>query len=159
MSKKATLTEAEATVGTVEIDPITVIHKGECPSLSGRSTLEFIVGRHTENGTLHLAITSNSGKGMFCKDWAAASQINSIVIGEEALSGKAFQPLHPGKSVNTFSFLLSAIRTIGLVTNAENSTRLHAHVPGLTFEKAVAAYMARNEVAPTKKSKKLKAAD
>ena len=34
-------TEAEA---EVEVDPIEVIYEGECPSLSGRSTLSYTIG-------------------------------------------------------------------------------------------------------------------
>ena len=48
------------------IDPVEVIHKGECPSVSGRSILDFEVGRHTEDGTLMLRIADNSGGGMWC---------------------------------------------------------------------------------------------
>ena len=36
------------------IDPIESIHEACCPSLSGRSTLTYAVGRHKDDGTLHL---------------------------------------------------------------------------------------------------------
>jgi hypothetical protein len=141
----------------IEIDPIEIIHKGECLSLSGRSTLEFAIGRHSEDGTLHLAITGNSGGGMWCKDWASASAIQDVVLGEEGLTAKSFHVLHPGKSINTGGFVLAALREIGLIrTNAEN-TRLHEHVPGTTFEKVAMACIAAHEAAPkagrSKKSK------
>jgi len=139
---------------TVEIDPIEVIHKGECPSLSGRSTLEFSIGRHSEDGTLHLAITGNSGKGMWCKDWASASAIQDVVLGEEGLTAKSFHVLHEGRSINTGGFILAALKELGLIRANEDNTRLHEHIPGMTFEKAVAALMSRHEVAPAKKSKK-----
>lgn len=133
-------TESETTVEVPEIDPIEVIHKGQCPSLSERSTLEFAVGRHSEDGTLWLAITGNSGGGMWCKDWASASNIQDIVLGAERLTAKSFHSLHEGRSINTGGFVLAAIGALGLVrVNAENS-RIHEHVPGATFEKAVSAY-------------------
>ena len=31
----------------IEVDPIETIYEGECPSLSGRSTLSYTIGRHT----------------------------------------------------------------------------------------------------------------
>ena len=119
------------------IDPIKVIYVGECPSISGRSTLAFAVGRHADDKTLHLAITGNSGKGMWCKDWAPASAIQEVVLGAFGLTGASFHGLHEGRSRNNGAFILAAIKALGLVrANAEN-TRIHEHVPGATFEKLV----------------------
>jgi hypothetical protein len=137
-------TEIEA-----EIDPIDFIYQGECLSLSGRSTLEFAIGRHSEDGTLHLAITGNSGGGMWCKEWASASAIQDAVLGEQGLTAKSFHCLHEGRSINTGGFVLAVVRELGLIrANAEN-TRLHEHVPGTTFEKVVMAHMAAHEASPT----------
>lgn len=156
MSEIETITDNETTVEAPEIDPIEVIHKGQCPSLSGRSTLEFSIGRHIDDGTLWLAITGNSGGGMWCRDPVSASAIQDVVLGAESLVAKDFHCLTPGKSINTGGFILGSLKVLGLVrTNAEN-TRLHEHIPGMTFEKAVAAYFSSHEATPTKKSKKLK---
>ena len=154
MTQIETQTESET---DIEVDPIKVIHTGETLSLSGRSTLEFSIGRHSKDGSLHLAITGNSGKGMWCKDWASASAIQEIVLGAEGLTAKSFHCLHEGRSINTGGFVLAAVRELGLIrANAENG-RIHEHVPGMTVEKAVAAYFTSHEVAPIKKPKKLKA--
>jgi hypothetical protein len=131
------------TEAAIEIDPIEVIHQGECLSLSGRSTLDFAVGRHTEDGTLRLAITGNSGGGMWCKDWASASDIQDIVLGEEGLTAKSFHSLHEGRSINSGGFILAALRELGLIRANEENTRLHEHIPGTTFEKVVVAHMAQ----------------
>ena len=124
------------------IEPIEVIHKGECPSVSGRSTLTFAIGRHIEDGNLHLAITGNSGGGMWCKDWCSASAIQDAVLGEGELTAKSFHPLHAGRSINTGGFILAALKELGLIRANEENTRLHEHVPGTTFEKVVSAHMA-----------------
>lgn len=124
------------------IDPIEAIHKGECPSLSGRSTLDFAIGRHTDDGTLHLAITGNSGGGMWCKDWCSASEIQDVVLGEGELTAKSFHALHAGRSINTGGFILATLKELGLIRANEENTRLHEHVPGGTFEKVVSAHMA-----------------
>lgn len=125
------------------IDPIEVIHTGECLSVSGRSTLDFEIGRHSEEGTLHLRISGNSGKGMWCKDWASASAIQDIVLGEGELTAKSFHDLHPGKSINTGGFVLAVLKELGLIRANEENTRVNEHVPGSTFEKVVSAYMAQ----------------
>jgi hypothetical protein len=132
-------TDAQADV----IDPIKVIYEGECLSISGRSTLAFAVGRHVDDKTLHLAITGNSGKGMWCKDWAPASAIQEVALGAFRLTAASFHGLHEGRSINTGGFILAAIKEIGLVrANAEN-TRIHEHVPGATFEKVVMALVSQ----------------
>ena len=129
-------TEAEV---AAEIDPIETIYEGECPSLSGRSTLSYTIGRHTEYGTLHLAITGNSGKGMWCKDWCSASAIQDVVLGEGELTAKSFQALHEGRSVNTGGFIAAALKDLGFIRANEENTRLHEHVPTTTFEQVAMA--------------------
>jgi hypothetical protein len=124
---------------TPEVDPIEVIYTGECLSLSRRSTLLYAIGRHAEDGTLHLAITGNSGGGMFCPDWVSASAIQDVVMGESALVAKNFLVLTPGKSINTGGFVQAAVKDLGLIRpNAEN-TRIHEHIPTTTIQQLVNA--------------------
>lgn len=133
-----------------EPDPIEVIHQGECPSLSGRSTLTYAVGRHPD-GTLHFRLVSNDGGGMFCNEWVPAADIDAIVIGGTELTSAAFQALKPGRSTNTAGFSMAAFKSLGLIrTNAEN-TRLHEHVPTETFEKVVTARMGQATPKPRRK--------
>ena len=135
---------------TIEVNPITPIHEGECPSLSNRSTLTYAIGRHAKDATLHLRIVRNSGGGMSCTDWAESSQIEAIVKGGPELTAKSFQALHPGKSINTGGFLMAVLKDLGFIrANAEN-TRLHEHVPTTTFEQIA---MARIEVPMEQKPK------
>ena len=129
-------TEAEV---AADVDPIETIYEGECPSLSGRSTLSYTIGRHTEDGTLHLRISDNSGKGMTCKDWASASAIQEVVLGEGELTAKSFHVLHPGKSINTGGFILAVLKDLGLIRANEENTRLHEHVPTTTFDQVAMA--------------------
>ena len=131
------------------IDPIEVIHKGECPSVSGRSILDFEVGRNTDDGTLHLRISDNSGKGMWSKDWCSASAIQDVVLGEGNLTAKSFHQLHAGRSINTGGFILAALKELGLIRANEENTRLHEHLPGTTFEKVVSAQLAQIKAVAT----------
>ena len=125
------------------VDPIEVIYTGECLSLSGRSTLTYAIGRHTEDGTLTLAITGNlGGGGMWCKDRASASAIQDVVLGESGLTAKSFHALHPGRSINTGGFILAALKDLGLIRTNEDNTRLHEHVPTTTFEQVAMARIA-----------------
>lgn len=136
-----------------ETDLIEVICEGECPSLSGRSVLTYVIGRHTKDGTLHFAITDNSGSGMWCKDWCSASAIQDVVLGEGDLTAKSFHVLHPGKSVNTGGFILATLKHLGLIRANEENTRLHEHVPATTFEKVVTTHMAGQATSSSKRRK------
>lgn len=134
-------------------DPISTLYIGECPSVSGRSTLSYAVGKHEAEGTLHLRIAGNTGKGMWCKDWAPAQAIEAIVAGAQELTAKSFQGLHPGKSINTGGFVLAALRDLGLIRPCEPNTRVHEHVPKATLEQAVMERM-NAEANPSQKTRR-----
>jgi hypothetical protein len=128
---------------TIEVDPIEVIHTGHCESLSGRSDLTFAIGRHTEDGTLQIAITGNSGGGMFSSEFVSATAIQDVVLGAQEIVGQSFAVLYPQVSTNCNAFLLAILREIGLVEVNPSQKRQHRHVSGRTLEKCVASYMAR----------------
>lgn len=131
----------ELEVSAAPPDPIDDLYIGECLSVSGRSTLTYVVGKHQAHGTLHLRIAENTGKGMWWAGWASAEAIEKIVKGAHELTAKSFHALHPGKSINTGGFVLAALRDLGLIRPNELNTRHQEHVPMTTFEKAVMARM------------------
>ena len=138
-----------------EIDLIKPVHAGSCPSISGRSTLTFAIGKHETEGTWHLRIVGNSGGGMFCDEWAPGLDIDAVVVGATALTSRSFDVLHPGRSINTAGFVLATLKHLGLIrTNAENS-RHHEHVPTESFVKV--AMMTIDPGDSAKKSKTTKA--
>lgn len=114
----------------------------ECTSVSGRSTLTYAIGRHPDQ-SLHLRIVSNSGRGMFCGDWVSGDRIDALVAGGSELTSRSFHALHPGKSINTGGFVMSALRDLGLIRlNPENS-RHHAHVEGMDFAQVALAALGK----------------
>jgi hypothetical protein len=137
-----------------EVDPIQTVCDCQCPSLSGRSSLDFAIGRHPDGG-LHLRIVGNSGGGMFCDEWAAGSAIDAVVLGATALTSRSFDVLHPGRSINTAGFVLATLKHLGLIRANSENTRHHEHVPTETFEKVAMA--AINPGSATKKPKTTKA--
>jgi len=151
--------EIETEVQEVELSPIQEIYTGECPSLSGRSNLTFAIGRHPVDGGLHLRIVSNDGGGMFYDGWAEADRIDAIVKASAELTSKAFQALHPGRSVNTAGFVQASLKQLGLIrTNVEN-TRLHEHVPSTTFEQVAIEAMGQTASSSKRKTLKLKSGE
>ena len=129
-----------------ESDPIQVIHEGQCESLSGRSTLTFSVGRHPDTQALHLKISGNTGGGMWCDEWIPGSEIDVVVMGDPELTSRSFQVLKPGRSTNTAGFVMAAVKSMGLIRNNAENSRLHELVPTETFEKVVNVLMGGESV-------------
>ena len=134
-----------------EPDPIEVIYQGDCPSLSERSTITYVIGRHPA-GSLHLRLVGNSGGGMFCPDWIPGTEIDAVVVGHTELTSRSFQVLKPGRSTNTAGFVMAAIKSLGLIRNNAENSRLHEHVPTETLEKVVTARM--GQASPKARRKK-----
>ena len=155
MTETTIETEADASP-EIEVvpDPIDDLYHGECPSISGRSSLTYALGRHQETQELHLRIVENSGKGMWFDGWAPATAINAIVKGQAELTAKSFHVLHPGKSINTGGFVLAVLKDLGLIRANEENTRLHEHMPATTFEKVAMARMGQVIDVPAKPARR-----
>ena len=134
-----------------EPDPIEVIYQGDCPSLSGRSNLTYVIGRHPD-GTLHLRITGNDGGGMWCNEWIPSTEIDAVVIGQTELTSRSFQVLKPGRSTNTAGFVMAAIKSLGLIKTNDENTRLQTHVITETLERVVMARL--GQASPKARRKK-----
>ncbi|GAB3656450.1 hypothetical protein [Ramlibacter alkalitolerans] len=137
------------------IEP-TVEYEGECPSISGRSTLTFQIGRNPTDttGERLFRISDNTGKGMWCKGWAAVSEIDALLSKTEDISARTFNDVHPGKSINTGGFILAVLKNLDVVKPKEES-RCHERVPGASLQQAIAFKL--KEVAALDKHRKTKA--
>jgi hypothetical protein len=58
-----------------EVDPIDEQYTGDCPSISGRSTLTYAIGLHQETGELHLRILCKHRQGHVVR-WLGFGQGN-----------------------------------------------------------------------------------
>ena len=144
----------QTTTDQHDADDFKVLYVGTCPSLSGQSELTYEVGTIAgdESGGLHLRLTKNTGKGMFCKDPVPVSGIDAILASGKELTGKAFREVWPFKSVNNATFLLAVVRDLGVVRRLSEDHRHHSAVPGATAQQAIAARISESK--STAKSKK-----
>ncbi len=146
--------EIETETTEENLSPIVAIYTGECPSLSGQSTLTYAIGRHPEDQSLHLQIVANTGGGMFCDEWASGADIDAIVQSHPVLISRSMGELHAGRSINTGGFVMAILKHLGMVkVNAENS-RHHEMVPGTTFEEVALSAMNQADKRKTIKIKK-----
>lgn len=140
------------------LSPIEAIYTGECPSLSGQSSLTYAIGRNHEDHSLHLRLVANSGGGMFCDEWASGVEIDDLVQSHLVLISRSMCELHAGRSINTGGFVLAILKHLGLVrVNAENS-RHHELVPGTTFERVAMEAIGLLDQADKRKTIKIRKA-
>jgi hypothetical protein len=144
--------EEEATVEMI------VHYEAECPSLTGRSTLSYQLGRdpRDKENTPLLRISRNSGGGVFCKDWAPVARVEEVLAKAMDVTARTLNDVHPGKSVNTGGFLLGILKDLGVVEANEENTRLHQRVPGTGILKAIESRIAEAAGAEGKKVGKSK---
>ena len=102
-----------------------IIKKGKCPSLTGKSTLTYEIGRD-ESGAIHLRITSNTGGGFYSGEWLAFEDIEAALQKDpEAITSIALFKLFKGKSVNSPAFHLAVLRHEGIIRAVKGRQRKH----------------------------------
>lgn len=151
--------EIETEVPEVELSPIQEIYTGECPSLSGLSTLTYAIGRHPEDQSLHLRIVANTGGGMFCEDWSSGEAIDALVQSSTVLISRSMCELHAGRSINMGGFVLAILKHLGLVRINAGNSRHHEIVPGTTFEQVALEAMGQAASSSKRKTLKLKSGE
>ena len=104
---------------------IRILKSTTCPSLSGKSTLTYHVGCDADKA-IYLRIFTNTGKGMFAKDWRALATLGKLLAKippDELITSGSLLPVTKGKSINTAGFLLAALKNEGLVQDAPDNRR------------------------------------
>lgn len=136
---------------------LTLVYRGECSSITGRSTLTYEVGHKPgdEPNILHLRISDNSGKGMWCKDWATVERVESVLKNTTEITARTLNEVHPGKSINTGGFLLAVLKDLGLVEPKADNSRHHQRLAGSIFD-AVKARVEEARSAEKKAARKVK---
>jgi hypothetical protein len=136
------------------IDPIEVIYTGTCESLSGKSTITFDLGKHTEDETLYMRIACNSSSGMFNDQWISASVLQDIFVGSTDLNSRNFQAAYGSTSVNTPGFCMAALKQLGLIEVDPQNARIHRHKARTVFAQVVKDLIAAPKDQETKPVRK-----
>ena len=110
-----------------------VLKTATCKTLSGKSTLTYRIGCLPDS-TVHLRIAGNDGGGMFSQEWVAYEAVQEALRDDgegAAITSVRLTPLFKGKSVNTPSFLLAALKHLKLVRPMQGKRRHHERLdPG-----------------------------
>ena len=90
------------------MNEIRMLKTGECPSLSGKSTLTYQIGN--DNDKLYIALTGNTGAGIFNKDWFALEEIYSLLASQnKPITSGSLHGLFEGRSSNSAGFILALL--------------------------------------------------
>ena len=129
-------------------DSIRVLKKGNCKSLSGKSTLKYEVGSDTDDG-IHVRITGNTGGGFYSGEWVGLDDIQSVLEehpeGTPVTSFILYPLFKKGRSVNTPAFLLAALAHEKLMYPMKGKKR--SLEPAVDFTEKVTKLMASKATA------------
>ncbi len=99
---------------TAAVSNIRVLRAGQCPSLSGGSTLTYHVATNNESA-IAFRLFENSSKGFFSNEWIPLSDILEAFGDRASISSSILRPLFLSKSTNNAGFMLAALLAEGLV--------------------------------------------
>jgi hypothetical protein len=141
-----------------------VLKTSTCKTLSGKSTLTYRIGC-TPDSIIHLCIAGNTGGGFFSDEWVAFEAIQEALRDDAegaAITSIRLTPLFKGKSVNTPSFLLAALKHLKLVRSMQGKQRHHERLDPRPFldmvEKLTADVKSKGSARKTIKTPTKKAA-
>ena len=114
---------------------IKVIKTASCDTLSGKSKLTYQIGC-TPDKQIHLRISKNSGGGFFSGEFVSFDAILDELEKlpkDTGISSYYLAHLFKGKSVNTPSFHLAALKHLKLIRPLPNNKRHHELVDPKPF--------------------------
>jgi hypothetical protein len=144
-------------LGVLEMEnEINVVKQIECDSLSRMSKLTYEFGVSGEAEVV-MRIVGNSGSGMFSNDWVSTREVLNILrvpLYQESVASVAFRPLYVGKSINTPSFLMAALRNEEVITPHPTNRRGYQVTAVSAFEERLAGLLGEGAqaVGPAKKA-------
>ena len=99
-----------------KIMEIKIIKTGTCPSISGKSTLTYQVGK--AGSDIQIRIQKNTGAGRFSALWLSLKAIEQAV-GKTPFTSVKLYEFFNGRSINNSAFMLAAMVSEGLAKPSE----------------------------------------
>jgi len=133
-----------------------VLRSATCRSISGKSTIKWQLGVAPDS-IIHLRIAENDGGGFHSDEWVKLDDIQEALKDDSkgaAITSVRLTSLFKGKSVNTPSFLLAALKHLKLVRPMQGKQRHHERLDPGPFLEMVEKLMASSSVKPKAARKK-----
>ena len=131
-----------------------IIKTAATKTITGKSTLTYQVGCLPDS-TIHLRVTKNSGAGMLSDECVAFAAVQEALKDDTegaAITSIRLTSLFKGKSVNTPSFLLAALKHLKLVRSMNGKQRHHESLNPKPFLDSVEKLMSSSPAVNTKKT-------
>ncbi|MCB2183112.1 MAG: hypothetical protein KQH63_13840 [Desulfobulbaceae bacterium] len=122
-------------------EEIRILKTGECPSLSGRSSLTYNIGCKDDK-EVYLQLTGNTGQGIFNKDWISLVELDSVLAsGEKPITSGKLHSMFKGKSANSSGFVLAVLLNEGLLKRSNDNLRHYERIDPVEFKKIIQVFM------------------
>ena len=121
-----------------------ILKTENCSTLSGKSKITYKIGA-TPDQKIYFCISSNTGGGFFSQEWVAWNDIQQALKEwpkDTPITSLFLYPLFNGKSVNTPSFLLAALKHQKLVQPIKDKQRCHELLDSKPFMDDIKKLMA-----------------
>ena len=135
--------------------PMRILKTDSCNTLSGKPNITYHIGC-TPDSKIHFQISSNSGGGFFSSEWVSWDAIQQALKQwpkDTPITSLFLYPLFKGKSVNTPSFLLAALKHLNLVQPIKGKKRCHELLDFKPFNDEMKAMMSTKVAANVAKKK------
>ena len=133
-----------------------VLKTSSCKTISGKSNITYQLGC-TPDLIIHLRITKNDGGGFHSDEWVPFNDILEALKDDSkgaAITSIRLTSLFRGKSVNTPSFLLAALKHLKLVRSMQGKQRHHERLNPGPFQEMVEKLMSSTPAAKPKSASK-----
>jgi hypothetical protein len=121
----ATTPATKKNKATSTTSAFTILKKASCPTLSQSGFIDYEISTD-DNGAVFISLTGNSGAGYFSKSRQSLKDIIDVLEQFQAkypISSIALKDLYPSVSINSWSFLMSALLAEGLLEPLEDNKR------------------------------------
>lgn len=119
-----------------------ILKIASCPTSSGKATLTYHVGCTSDND-IQFRVVANTGGGLFSPEWISLSAIQpAFQKAPFPLTSFPLINLYIGKSTNTPSFMMAALKSEGLVRNLDGKIRGYEMIDSSAFMNEMNALMA-----------------
>ena len=127
-----------------------ILKTGECPSLSGKSTLTYQIGLEGDKKVC-LSLTGNTGRGIFNRDWFDIEEIYSLLAShKKPVTSGSLHGLFEGRSSNSAGFFVAMLLKLGLLKVSPGNK--HYNLVGqVEYKKVVQALIDSGSPSTTKK--------
>ena len=127
-----------------------IIKTGECPSLSGKSTLTCQIGLEGDKKVC-LSLTGNTGKGIFNRDWFDIEEISSLLASQKKpVTSGSLHGLFENRSSNSAGFILAVLLKEGILKISPGN-RHYNLVGQAEYKKVVQALLDSGDSSAAKK--------